>query len=826
MYVKTCDGKMKMGENMEKSINIKIPVVLLMINSNMLNPTLQHIRIDRVDFRRIVVDDDANLNVSDGAGNSYRTSSFAAIESIIEEEQDAYWLLAGFNNRIREMGQMAKLLADSGVKREKIINFEVNYPFFLGWMKNLRYTENHPIDYFATGISYQEVGLDMSCIQGYTGVNLAASSQDLRQSYLTAKYVLEHQPKGQIKFVLIGLSPYAMDYDSRESFSTCTVDMMYKYTIVQEEEKSLKEQLVEFILDEGLKSIYSRIDDQDADITYEKRRRDFAQNFTAQSFLLAKEDAQDHVKNFDEKILMGNQDILRKYIELCLEYNVTPVGVIWPFASVLQRNYPKETIGMLRILIRQLQNQYEFPVVDLFDYKLGYDCFYNVAHLNMKGANAASTVLSKKMEELGIIRNELRPQDISYAQLYQKSLDLPKEEYQAFKKEILNKTVAKLRDKDKIKVGFVLYDASMWCGDELYNLFAIDERYDVAVYLCLRKDAANNAEVNKDFFKGEEQLIRKGINVKSIISDDVNVGKLDIAIYLTPYFSVLHKQFQLNNICMDTLIAYINYGYNVEDNSTLDYINMEIPVVAWRMFMESEDTLEDYQKYCRSGFYQGVYTGYPKMDEFYINKKSDFTWKSDCDKPFKIIYAPHWSINAGINISTFHYNCHFMYEFAKKHNNISWVFKPHPNLLFSAVTSGVFKTAEDFNAYLKKWDDLPNAQVITGGYYQDIFKSSDAMILDSCSFISEYQYVHKPMLFLDRNNISYNKYGLELIHGIYRVDGRDFYGIADFVENVIIRGNDIRKEKRDAVFAKYMDYKQRNGMLASEMIFKHINDIV
>lgn len=811
---------------MEKNINIKIPVVLLMINSNMLNRTLQHLRIDRVDLRRIIVDDDTHLNVSDGAGNSYRTSSFAAIESIIEEEQDAYWLLAGFNNRIREMGQMAKLLADSGVKREKIINFEVNYPFFLGWMKNLRYTENHPIDYFATGISYQEVGLDMSCIQGYTGVNLAASSQDLRQSYMTAKYVLEHQPQEQIKFVLIGLSPYAMYYDSRESFSTCTVDMMYKYTIAQEEEKSLKEQLVEFILDEGLKSIYSRIDDQDADITYEKRRRDFAQNFTAQSFLLAKEDAQDHVKNFDEKILMGNQDILRKYIELCLEYNVTPVGVIWPFASVLQRNYPKETIGMLRIMIRQLQNQYTFPVVDLFDYKLGYDCFYNVAHLNMKGANAASTVLSKKMEELGIVRNELRPQDISYAQLYQKSLDLPKEEYQAFKKEILDKTVAKLRDKDKIKVGFVLYDASMWCGDKLYRYFENDSRYEPVIYLCLRQDAKEDNDVYEDYQKGLESFRRKHLNVIGLESIDAHVDSLEVIFYLTPYDSVLPKAFTVMDLHLDTLIVYISYTFMIAGISFADLFNIPIVAISWRMFMDTNDNLLEYKNNCKSGFEQGVFSGYPRLDEFFDPEDDvNFEWKGDTGA-YKIIYAPHWSIDAGVQFSTFQFNYKFMYEFAKNHPNTSWVFKPHPNLLFSAVTSGVFPSKEAFDAYLKAWNDLPNAKVVTGAYYNDIFKSSDAMILDSASFTAEYQYVNKPMLFLTRDTQKFNEFGEKLMNGIYKVDGKDWYGISEFVHNVVIHGNDNKKYLREEFFKKKLNYVSLNGCLASKMIFENVNGYI
>ena len=53
--------------------------------------------------------------------------------------------------------------------------------------------------------------------------------------------------------------------------------------------------------------------------------------------------------------------------------------------------------------------------------------------------------------------------------------------------------------------------------------------------------------------------------------------------------------------------------------------------------------------------------------------------------------------------------------------------------------------------YLQAWNDLPNAQVYTGAYYQALFATSDGMIQDSGSFIVEYQYVDKPMIFLTRD---------------------------------------------------------------------------
>ena len=94
----------------------------------------------------------------------------------------------------------------------------------------------------------------------------------------------------------------------------------------------------------------------------------------------------------------------------------------------------------------------------------------------------------------------------------------------------------------------------------------------------------------------------------------------------------------------------------------------------------------------------------------------------------KIVYAPHWSINEGVEYATFQHNYRFMYDYAKSQPEISWVFKPHPNLLFSAVKTGLFPSIEDFKQYLQDWDNLPNAKVETGAYYQEIFAMTSRRI--------------------------------------------------------------------------------------------------
>lgn len=381
--------------------------------------------------------------------------------------------------------------------------------------------------------------------------------------------------------------------------------------------------------------------------------------------------------------------------------------------------------------------------------------------------------------------------------------------------------VKKIKQKEVIKIGFVLYDSSMWCGDNLYNLFKENNRYKVTVFLCLRMDEKSEL-IMGDYRRGLELLKKQGINVVGIDSHETKIPKQDILFYLTPYFHHLPQAFRLESITIDSLLLYLLYSVRISIKSP----NMNIYHLAWKIFFNRKNDVDLFKEKCNFGMERGYYCGHPKMDRFFSGISMDFTWKQSLKNAKKIIYAPHWSINGGpkINYSTFHYNYNFIYNYAKEHPETSWIFKPHPQLMYTAVSTGVFPSIEAFQEYLNKWNDLPNAMVYTGAYYHPIFSTSDGMITDSGSFMAEYQYTHKPMLHLDRETQKYNDLGNALMKVLYHVDGRDFDGIANFIETVLLQNKDDLYNARMQLFDEYLNYKKNNGMLASEFIYNTINN--
>ena len=358
----------------------------------------------------------------------------------------------------------------------------------------------------------------------------------------------------------------------------------------------------------------------------------------------------------------------------------------------------------------------------------------------------------------------------------------------------------------------------------MYNLFANDERFETTIFLCLQVFANNNELVRKDFWHGVEQFKSHGLNVVALENWNATIPEQDMLIYLTPHFNALPLSLRFLNLTPKTLIAYIPPSFDVAANMNI-YYNVDILRIAWKVFLSSDIALKLYKQNSTIELPQGFYSGYPRADVFFDkNKKFEFQWKMARPKAKKIIWAPHWSIRGDANIgyATFQWNYQFMYDFAKAHPETSWVVKPHPNLFFSAVAEKIFPSVEAFQGYLQAWNDLPNAQVYTGAYYQEIFATSDGMIHDSASFIAEYQFVNKPMIFLTREGESFNKMGSDILNVSYLIDGKKLYVISEAIRKIFIKGKDKVASQRKKIFNKYLNYPKANGMSASEFIYNNI----
>lgn len=399
---------------------------------------------------------------------------------------------------------------------------------------------------------------------------------------------------------------------------------------------------------------------------------------------------------------------------------------------------------------------------------------------------------------------------------------------------IVDYNVNQLRENTKISVGFLVFTSSMWNCHDIYCLFEKDPHYDPVI--IVRTEYNGKLKIKDELYQSTLNYFEKNnyniigladLNNRQKLYNDLELPNIIFHQQPYPNNSILSIQ----NLPITVLNIYIPYSMSVDARQQNRYNALGYQM-SWKVFCSSRYDLELYRKYADNKGVNGIFLGYPKMDPFYQNEipvQPLDIWKipkgCDVDEITKIIYAPHHSIGEKtIQFSTFAENYITIFEYAKTHpETTSWIIKPHPALKYQSIIDGLFKDETEFDEYMDKWNALPNARAIVDGSYVDMFKTSDGMIVDSVSFLSEYQYLGKPLLFLTRPEQKFTPYGERLIEILYTAPGSDFQAIVQFIECVLIKKEDPMKIKRADFFKEYLDYKNETGPVsASEAIYRHI----
>ena len=370
--------------------------------------------------------------------------------------------------------------------------------------------------------------------------------------------------------------------------------------------------------------------------------------------------------------------------------------------------------------------------------------------------------------------------------------------------------------------------------DKLINLFEKDPFFKPTVLIIpydvhnsnildkgLNEHQLKEYEDNYEYFKTQGFNVIKGYNpkLKSLIDIELELMP-DIIFYHTPWDN-FPDQYTIKNLPKNVLLCYIPYGIHASFIVEGQF-NRELQNKAWKIFYQTRIHKDLAIKYSDRGSSNVVLTGSPKMDKLIdgSHEKNPYPWKDSLHKKKRVIWAPHHSINWGINFSTFNKNYAFFYDFAKNHSEIEWVFKPHPNLRhYYLVSEEIVFSDDNLEKYYKAWSNLPNATIYERGDYQNMFATSDIMITDSVSFLSEYLYSGNPGLFLTNSTQKFNEYGDIIKNAWYQIDGSDFEQIEIFINNLVINENDPLKPIREDIYNKYL---KTDGISPSEKIYNYV----
>lgn len=384
---------------------------------------------------------------------------------------------------------------------------------------------------------------------------------------------------------------------------------------------------------------------------------------------------------------------------------------------------------------------------------------------------------------------------------------------------IENEIIKNLKKKEKVRVCFICMLDSFWSCDCLYDQLGKSVEFEPYIVIWPTYDEKTNQRTRGYYNE-------KGYNV----CEYTDLVKDEFRESIFFYFTVYSQKEESGNIeqrRMDSLIAIIPYTFWYDEcsNTLLSHRNAQL---AWRIYCPTAVHMQLGQKLNLLGRKNLRYSGYPKMDNFYKGDCQKAKWKSENSQARRIIYAPGYYFVGDSNFSTFEMNGNFFLEYAKNHaSTTSWIIRPHPVMGQTLVNAGIYESLIEYENYLEAWRRLGNADVSIGGEYYNLFRSSDALITDSISFLSGYQYTGKPLLLLQRNNCGeINEYGEKLVEVLYKTNGDNYREIERFISDVVCNNNDDMLDLRKNFFECYLDYNKQNGMLANDYIFSDIEKTV
>jgi CDP-glycerol glycerophosphotransferase (TagB/SpsB family) len=187
-----------------------------------------------------------------------------------------------------------------------------------------------------------------------------------------------------------------------------------------------------------------------------------------------------------------------------------------------------------------------------------------------------------------------------------------------------------------------------------------------------------------------------------------------------------------------------------------------------------------------------------------------------------IIWAPHHTIESKVGnyFSTFKNYCDFFVNLQTKYmRSIKIIFRPHPALFDKLCQDPEWGKVRAIQ-YYQFWNEN---NLISSGDYQILFNESDAMILDSVSFLAEYLFTQKPYCFLTRyekpnyeNKL--NDFGRRILSSVYIAANKN--EIIDFIEEVVIKEKDKLYTKRRKLIDEINS--ELSIPCANQAIFDHL----
>lgn len=358
----------------------------------------------------------------------------------------------------------------------------------------------------------------------------------------------------------------------------------------------------------------------------------------------------------------------------------------------------------------------------------------------------------------------------------------------------------------KIRVLFLVMDAAKWKAQSLYETMRADGRFHPVMALTTYKDdlafdagrAIRKIDIDGEFYRKLGNECVEVFDRETLRGLPLSLFSPDIVFFQGPG-SFLDGQYVFT-VSKYALCCYIPYSIETVEMMAVH----KLPYFHEQLFLQIAPTeadaryiRESYPQWRRAGSVEGL--GHTVFDE-YVRCRDD----GEGGDSNRVIYAPHFSFPVGgkdraVTLSTFLTTGKPILDYARKHPEMNWLFKPHPLLRRELEETRVWTKAE-IDAYYSEWDRIGGSWDL--GDYIRLFLRSKALITDCSSFLVEYAMTGKPIIRLMDDTIRAR------MRSAYEPLFSTYYSVRTLSEmmsafsSVLERGEDPKREARRKTLAE------------------------
>lgn len=359
------------------------------------------------------------------------------------------------------------------------------------------------------------------------------------------------------------------------------------------------------------------------------------------------------------------------------------------------------------------------------------------------------------------------------------------------------------KSNDKVKIVFLCQLPHIWtCLESIYEAAQKDD--DVEAYILAVPNKWEEQEIDTEAY---DFCVKNNYNVIQAYDKttnkffDLELLNPDYVFIPRPYDVYLPSQYRSDIISNYAKICYVCYGYVAEAGHILETCYYKYFTNSCYFIFADNDSTE---AYCRKnhaisealGLRKIIKTPFPRFDlaRKGIGKEPPH-WKIKRDEVNKrIIWTPRWTTDEGLGGTNFFNYKDFFFEFAQKHTDCEFMFRPHPMAFEHFISSGLM-SKEEVDEYKIKCMKGHNTQLDERKDYLDSFASADILVSDMSGVMEDFLVIGKPLVFCSYQQ-EFNEANKKLLDAFYIPHD------ADELENILemlISGNDPKKKIREQI---------------------------